>query len=122
MINFLKGEKIRKALNLILLLLTGVILISCNKPHVYSYSEIKVDATCLEKGYIEYKCECGESFKDNYTDEKGHLFGDWITIKEASINEEGLKECVCECGETLYGYVPFPYPDDMLKEDTFVTV
>lgn len=28
-----------------------------------------------------------------------HIFGEWITAKEATLTEEGLKERVCECGE-----------------------
>ena len=89
----------KKFTYLILTLLIGVIIISCEKPHEHSYSYRTVEATCLEKGFTEYKCECGDIYKDNYTDEKGHQFSEWEVIKEATETEEGLKMRTCSCGE-----------------------
>ena len=89
----------KKFTYLILALLIGVIIISCEKPHEHSYSERTVEATCLEKGFTEYKCECGDIYKDNYTDEKGHQFSEWEVVKEATETEEGLKIRTCSCGE-----------------------
>ena len=40
--------------------------------HKHSYSQTVIDPTCTEKGYTEYKCNCGDSYKDNYVDAKGH--------------------------------------------------
>ena len=89
----------KKICYFIITLLVGIFLISCEKSHEHSYSETFVEATCEEKGYIEYKCECGDSFKDNFIDEKGHSFNEWIVVKEATELEEGLKERACSCGE-----------------------
>ena len=89
----------KKLTYLILALLVGIVIISCDKPHEHSYSETNVEPTCLEKGYTEYKCECGDSYKNNFIDEKGHFFGDWIVVKVATEFEEGLKERICKCGE-----------------------
>ena len=89
----------KKLTYLILSLLVGIVIISCQKPHEHSYSETNVEPTCLEKGYTEYKCECGDSYKNNFIDEKGHSFGEWIVVKVATEFEEGLKERICKCGE-----------------------
>ena len=29
-----------------------------------------------------------------------HEFGEWQTVKEATLNEEGTRERTCSCGET----------------------
>lgn len=89
----------KKLTYIILSLLVGIVIISCQKPHEHSYSETNVEPTCLEKGYTEYKCECGDSYKNNFIDEKGHSFGEWMVVKVATVDEEGLKERVCSCGE-----------------------
>lgn len=36
--------------------------------HEHSYQEQVVEPTCTEKGYIEYTCNCGASYKDSYTE------------------------------------------------------
>ncbi len=45
-------------------------------PHIHSYSQSKtVDATCTKQGYTTYVCsECGDTYKDNYTDALGHSY------------------------------------------------
>lgn len=36
--------------------------------HNHIYQESIIEATCEEQGYTQYQCECGESYKDNYTE------------------------------------------------------
>ena len=38
--------------------------------------------------------------------ENGHSFGDWVTVKEATLTEEGLKERTCSCGEKETESIP----------------
>ena len=91
----------KKIFYALVVLSLAFILSACEEPekHVHSYSDVVVEATCTERGYTEHKCECGESYKDNYVSAKGHSFGEWQTVKEATIQEEGLAERSCACGE-----------------------
>lgn len=43
-------------------------------PHGHSYTETVVPATCTTRGYTLYECECGKSYKDNYTEMTGHHY------------------------------------------------
>lgn len=59
--------------------------------HVHTYKIYDIDPTCLEQGYKEYKCFCGDSFKDSYVDALDHD----IIIDEAvepTCTESGLSE------------------------------
>ena len=40
--------------------------------HVHSFTSKVVPPTCTEKGYTEYTCSCGYSYKDNWTEPLGH--------------------------------------------------
>lgn len=42
--------------------------------HKHEYTETVVAPTCLNQGYTIFTCECGKSYKDNYTDPLGHDF------------------------------------------------
>ena len=71
--------------------------------HEHKYTENVVAPTCESVGYTEHVCECGDSYKNNFIDEKGHSFGEWIVVKVATVDEEGLKERICKCGEKELG-------------------
>lgn len=49
------------------MLLIVVLLIGCeqNPRHDHNYIERVVEPTCIEKGYTEYKCECGDLYVRN---------------------------------------------------------
>jgi len=68
----------------------------------HNYEEQVVLPTCTEKGYTLHKCSiCDESYKDNFIDELGHSFGEWITTITPSCETEGLKHKSCSvCGHT----------------------
>ena len=78
------------------------------KGHSLEKTEAK-DATCTEAGNIEYwTCsECEKLFKDSegtqetteeYTviEAKGHDWGEWTVVKEATEEEEGLETRTCQ--------------------------
>lgn len=81
----------------VLLFVASIVLISCG--HKHQYSETKVEPTCTELGYTEYICECGHTYKDDFTDALGHSFGEWVVVEEATEEKEGLIERECKCGE-----------------------
>ena len=89
----------RKTFLIIMLTMILVVFFGCKPNHEHDYKETKVEPSCTEQGYIEFKCECGDSYKDNFVKAKGHLFGEWVVVKEATVTEEGQKMRTCECGE-----------------------
>lgn len=45
-------------------------------PHEHDYHEThRVDPTCTEDGYIEYTCDCGDSYREPLP--AGHTWGEW---------------------------------------------
>ncbi|MBQ7406515.1 MAG: hypothetical protein IJW11_01990 [Clostridia bacterium] len=66
-------------------------------PHEHAYVPTVVAPTCTEAGYTEHKCECGDSYKDTYTDALGHK------------DENGDKVCDgCGIDRELYSVVDAP--------------
>ncbi len=77
----------------------GFLIFGCETHHQHLYKKTIVKATCTEQGYTEFICECGDTYKENYTLKTEHIYTDWNIIKDASENEDGLKEHICECGD-----------------------
>lgn len=68
-------------------------------PHVHSYTVQVVKPTCTQKGYTQYTCACGNSYRDSETAARGHTFGAWTVKTEATTEKEGLMERICSnCG------------------------
>ena len=69
-------------------------------PH--DYTEDVTESTCLKMGYTVYTCDCGNTYKADYTEAKGHELSDWIIDVPATIEAPGSKHIECvTCGETL---------------------
>ena len=65
----------------------------------HSYTTEVVAPTCTEEGYTLYVCECGESYKDDFTGTVAHRYGQTEVIVEATCLEGGLRKHICtECG------------------------
>ena len=76
-------------------------------PHIHTYIKQEIKPTCTEDGYTKYSCDCGVSYKDNFTSPLGHSYSKWSTIKEATTSSTGTKECVCsQCGNRLAEELP----------------
>lgn len=71
-----------------------------NPPHTHSYKATVVAPTCTNKGYTEYKCSCGASYKDNYKNALGHDYK--VTSNgTATCTSSGYTEKKCtRCGDT----------------------
>ncbi|MBE5730488.1 MAG: thioredoxin family protein [Clostridiales bacterium] len=70
----------------------------------HNYEEITVDATCVNKGYVEHVCtECGYAHRDAYVDAKGaHVWENLLCVSSVCGEETVLKTClVCNKTETL---------------------
>lgn len=61
-------------------------------PHEHDYHEThRVDPTCTEDGYVEYTCDCGDSYTDPLPT-TGHSWGEWTPAGDG----EEVRSCgVC---------------------------
>lgn len=62
------------------------------------------EATCTEPKTCQHT-GCGATVGEA----KGHNFGEWVTVKKATITEEGLKERTCTCGGKETESIPVIY-------------
>lgn len=70
--------------------------------HIHAYKFSGVAPTCTEKGYVEYSCACGESYKDNWADAKHNY-----TAKTTppTCTENGYTVFTCKCGDSYTGNI-----------------
>lgn len=66
--------------------------------HIHSFTGVVIPATCTVQGYTLYTCECGESYKDDFTSDGPHSFGEWIVKEPATCTQKGIEMRVCACG------------------------
>lgn len=72
--------------------------------HTHTYDDGEVIApACTEEGYTLHTCtECGGTYRDNFTEAKGHIAGEWFTESEATCTTAGMKKLPCTvCGEAV---------------------
>ena len=63
----------------------------------HDYNKVVTAPTCTEKGYTTYTCkDCNHSYVGDEVAAKGHTFGEWQVVKEATATETGSKERTCE--------------------------
>ncbi len=106
-----------------------------------------VEPTCEERGYTKYECACGDSYMEDFVDERGHdlqdatceepatclregcdytegdalghAYGDWVVVKEATEDEEGEKVKTCEtCGDEVSETIPVVEPQESQPEES----
>lgn len=71
--------------------------------HTHTYSSKVVKPTCEKKGYTLYTCDCGESYKDNYTKAGAHDYQAGEVV-EATMWKEGYTTYTCSrCGDSYEG-------------------
>ncbi len=65
----------------------------------HRYVKRVIAPTCTEKGYTEYTCKCGDSYKDSYVDARGHRAGAAAIENrvDATCTEKGHYELVKYC-------------------------
>ena len=72
------------------------------KKHEHNYTATVTEPTCTEKGYTTYTCDCGDNYKDNYVNELGHEFINYVSDNNATYDSDGTKTAYCThgCGTT----------------------
>lgn len=76
--------------------------------HVHDYTATVVEATPWSEGYTEYRCDCGFSYKDNFTaplpapetEETPHVHNYITSVVAPTETEEGYTLHSCECGDS----------------------
>ena len=68
----------------------------------HHYVEKITEPTCVKGGYTTHKCiKCGDSYKDSYTEAKGHDWDNGKVTKKATCTKNGVKTYSCEdCNKT----------------------
>lgn len=95
----------KKIISILIISIFLCSLTSCG--HEHSYTEEVIKATCSQKGYTLYKCECGESYKDHYTDILDHEYDNGVITIQPTESMEGLKVKTCKvCGEKIEEVIP----------------
>lgn len=76
--------------------------------HLHQYTSQVTESTCTEQGYTTYTCiKCGDTYRDNYTDELGHSFGEWVIIRPATETEKGEMMHTCtRCSLEVTAEIP----------------
>lgn len=94
-------RKIVKCISLgTLVIALWTLLASCQESHQHVYSERVVPATCMEGGYTEYRCECGDHYRDKETKALGH---DYKTDEiPAKCGVDGKITYTCSRGDSTY--------------------
>lgn len=68
----------------------------------HNYIETVVEPTCTKQGYTEYKCaNCGDTYRDNYTDKVAHVVGTPATCTSAAV--------CANCGRTFGAEIAHDY-------------
>ena len=71
--------------------------------HTHAYKKTRVAATCTEGGYTLYACECGDSYREETSQPKGHSWGGWTVGTAPTVTQTGQMVCTCEaCGDVMY--------------------
>ena len=63
--------------------------------HTHDYETVVTPPTCTQQGYTTYTCECGDSYKVDYTNSTGHKL-EWFVLSAASCQTNGVEHGYCE--------------------------
>ena len=74
--------------------------------HEHNYQTEKVEPSCMSKGYVLHKCECGYEYRDNFKPLIDHEYKVVATLPP-TCTAVGRKEFSCTmCGEKKYDEIP----------------
>ena len=82
--------------------------------HTHTYTETVVLPNCTEQGYTLYSCECGESYKSDYTEILSHSYTK--TVVQPTCAEQGYTLYTCSvCGESYKSNYTEPLSHPFMK-------
>lgn len=75
--------------------------------HTHVYDVSFVSPGCETQGYTVHTCLCGDEYTDDYVPATGHIWSDWVIIREATTLSEGEQSKSCsQCGFVLTESIP----------------
>ena len=88
----------------------------------HEYESIWISPSCEKRGYKLHRCKhCGESYKSDLSNAKGHEYGEWKLLIAATCEEDGYMYRECECGNVQKMIIDAKGHDDtvtVLEEST----
>ena len=70
--------------------------------HSHKYTSTVVPAACASQGYTEYKCDCGSSYRNNYTPV---TYEHDFAKTRKTVNGINYETAICtKCGEEAFSY------------------
>ncbi len=63
--------------------------------HTHNYSTRITEPTCTTQGYTTYTCDCGDEYKDTYTNALGHSFTNYVSNNDATYDSDGTETATC---------------------------
>jgi len=91
--------------------------------HYHSYSIEEIAPSCTEQGYTVYRCVCGDSYKDDYIEPKGHIevIDSAVPATETSAGLTEGKHCSV-CGNVLVKQESIPKLEVPFSEMTKLSI
>ena len=70
--------------------------------HEHDYIAVTTAPTCTQKGFTTYTCSCNDTYIDNYVDELGHSYTNYVYNEDAKCEVDGTETAVCNhnCGKS----------------------
>ncbi|MBQ3136212.1 MAG: fibronectin type III domain-containing protein [Clostridia bacterium] len=103
-------------------ILSFVVLFAfAGEQHQHKFAELySAKSTCTEKGFTVYSCDCGESYKGNYTDALGHIFSnDVVCFRKSTCIQKGEGGRYCK---RCYAKTDIVYYSKTSHTPVYVTV
>ncbi len=73
-----------------------------NLEHIHSFSRLVTKPTCTEKGYTDFICLCGYSYRGNYTEKAAHTSVTDKAVKATFSSDGKTSGSHCKvCGKTI---------------------
>lgn len=69
-------------------------------PHLHDYAVNRVEADCLNDGYVEYTCECGDSYRE-VIKATGHSYEETETVQPTCEKDGYVKQTCANCGDVI---------------------
>ena len=75
--------------------------------HSHVYKKVVTAPTCEKDGFTTYSCDCGTKYTDDTILAKGHQYGEWKKIKEATESAAGKESRKCKnCNKSEEREIP----------------
>ncbi|MBR5525104.1 MAG: hypothetical protein IKU51_07545 [Clostridia bacterium] len=89
--------------------------------HKHEYNDQVYQPNCLEEGFTDHLCSCGDIYRDSITPKTDHKY-EWSVVKAATTTETGVRELRCAYCGTFKQKEEIPKQKSESKIDSRVTI